>query len=99
MAAFAPHRRRLSSVLPNRGSRHARRDANGGAQPETVSEFDTSQRTAVAEQPSAVEGARGAPVLVTGAAGLVGAHTCRELTRRGFRVRALVRDPAKAASR
>jgi uncharacterized protein YbjT (DUF2867 family) len=64
-----------------------------------VSEFDTSQRTAVAEQPSAVEGARGAPVLVTGAAGLVGAHTCRELTRRGFRVRALVRDPAKAASR
>lgn len=38
-------------------------------------------------------------MLVTGAAGLVGTHTCRELIRRGWKVRALVRDPARAASR
>lgn len=38
-------------------------------------------------------------MLVTGAAGLVGTHACRELARRGWKVRALVRDPAKAASR
>jgi uncharacterized protein YbjT (DUF2867 family) len=36
---------------------------------------------------------------VTGAAGLVGTHVCRELGRRGWRVRALVRDPVKAAAR
>lgn len=39
------------------------------------------------------------PVLVTGAAGLVGSHACAELTRAGFKVRALVRNPAKAAMR
>lgn len=38
-------------------------------------------------------------MLVTGAAGLVGVHTCRELVRRGWKVRALVRDGAKGASR
>lgn len=38
-------------------------------------------------------------MLVTGAAGLVGVHTCRELVRRGWKVRALVRDAAKGASR
>lgn len=38
-------------------------------------------------------------MLVTGAAGLVGTHTCRELIRRGWKVRALVRDPARSASR
>jgi NADH dehydrogenase len=37
------------------------------------------------------------PVLVTGAAGLVGIHTCRELTKKGWQVRALVRNPARAA--
>jgi uncharacterized protein YbjT (DUF2867 family) len=42
---------------------------------------------------------RDKPVLVTGAAGLVGTHTCGELASRGWKVRALVRDPAKAASR
>lgn len=38
-------------------------------------------------------------VLVTGASGLVGTHACRELARRGWQVRALVRDRAKAARR
>jgi NADH dehydrogenase len=37
------------------------------------------------------------PVLVTGAAGLVGIHTCRELSKNGWQVRALIRDPARAA--
>lgn len=38
-------------------------------------------------------------MLVTGAAGFVGMHTCHELVRRGWKVRALVRDAAKGASR
>jgi len=38
-------------------------------------------------------------VLVTGAAGLVGTHACRELAARGWTVRALVRDEAKARER
>jgi NADH dehydrogenase len=38
-------------------------------------------------------------VLVTGAAGLVGSHACRELARRGWTVRALVRSPTKAEPR
>ena len=42
---------------------------------------------------------RSKPVLVTGAAGLVGRHTCEELTKAGWKVRALVRNPAKAAMR
>lgn len=38
-------------------------------------------------------------MLITGASGLVGQATCAELARRGWKIRALVRDPAKAASR
>ena len=38
-------------------------------------------------------------MLVTGAAGLVGSHVCRQLSRRGWRVRALVRDAVRASSR
>jgi NADH dehydrogenase len=38
-------------------------------------------------------------VLVTGAAGLVGTHSCRRLAERGWQVRALVRDVAKAELR
>jgi NADH dehydrogenase len=38
-------------------------------------------------------------VLVTGAGGLVGSHACRELSARGWTVRALVRDEAKARER
>lgn len=55
--------------------------------------------TAVAEAPQAQRAMHGHFVLVTGAAGFVGVHVCRELTRRGARVRGLVRDPAKAAER
>ncbi|MFL5623248.1 MAG: complex I NDUFA9 subunit family protein, partial [Gemmatimonadaceae bacterium] len=53
--------------------------------------------TAVAEQPLALSADKKKPVLVTGAAGLVGTHTCRELAKNGWQVRALIRDPAKAA--
>jgi NADH dehydrogenase len=53
--------------------------------------------TAVAEQPLPLSADKKRPVLVTGAAGLVGIHTCRELTKNGWQVRALIRDPAKAA--
>jgi len=35
------------------------------------------------------------PVLVTGATGFVGWHVANELNQRGFKVRALVRDPAR----
>jgi uncharacterized protein YbjT (DUF2867 family) len=53
--------------------------------------------TAVAEQPQPLSADKKKPVLVTGAAGLVGIHTCRELSKKGWQVRALVRDPARAA--
>ena len=53
--------------------------------------------TAVAEQPLPLSANKKMPVLVTGAAGLVGIHTCRELTKNGWQVRALIRDPARAA--
>jgi len=53
--------------------------------------------TAVAEQPQPHSANKKLPVLVTGASGLVGTHTCRELSKNGWQVRALIRDPAKAA--
>lgn len=53
--------------------------------------------TAVAEQPQQLSADKKKPVLVTGAAGLVGIHTCRELSKKGWQVRALIRDPARAA--
>jgi uncharacterized protein YbjT (DUF2867 family) len=53
--------------------------------------------TAVAEQPQPFSADKKKPVLVTGANGLVGIHTCRELTKSGWQVRALIRDPARAA--
>jgi len=53
--------------------------------------------TAVAEQPQPYSANKKQPVLVTGASGLVGIHTCRELSKNGWQVRALIRDPAKAA--
>jgi NADH dehydrogenase len=55
--------------------------------------------TAVAEQPLALSADKKLPVLVTGAAGLVGIHTCRELAKNGWKVRAMVRDAARAAVR
>lgn len=53
--------------------------------------------TAVAEQPQALSADKKKPILVTGAAGMVGIHTCRELSKNGWQIRALIRDPAKAA--
>jgi uncharacterized protein YbjT (DUF2867 family) len=53
--------------------------------------------TAVAEQPQALSADKKKAVLVTGAAGMVGIHTCRELCKNGWQIRALIRDPAKAA--
>ena len=53
--------------------------------------------TAVAEQPLPLSADKKKPVLVTGASGLVGIHTCRELSKNGWQVRAMIRDPAKAA--
>ena len=53
--------------------------------------------TAVAEQPQTLSADKKKPVLVTGASGLVGIHTCRELSKNGWQVRALIRDPARAA--
>ena len=55
--------------------------------------------TAVAERPEAEGRLRHHTVLVTGAAGFVGTHVCRELARGGARVRGLVRSAAKAAER
>lgn len=48
-------------------------------------------------EPEAWRGNR--TVLVTGASGLVGTNTCRELARRGWQVRALARNLAKARRR
>jgi uncharacterized protein YbjT (DUF2867 family) len=60
---------------------------------------DTASATAVAEQPEIDGSGRGKPVLVTGASGLVGRATCAALSARGWKLRALIRDPAKAAAR
>lgn len=62
----------------------------------------SSGRGAVAEQPRAlpsVQSGRDRRVVVTGAAGFVGSHTCRALASSGWRVLALVRNAAKAAER
>jgi nucleoside-diphosphate-sugar epimerase len=37
-------------------------------------------------------------ILVTGASGFTGGHLCRRLTEAGYRVRGLVRDPARCAT-
>jgi NADH dehydrogenase len=61
-----------------------------------------SGRGAVAEQTLALHDGppgRGRRVVVTGAAGFVGSHTCRRLAADGWRVLALVRNAAKAAER
>lgn len=55
--------------------------------------------TAVAEQPQPEEVSQNRPVVVTGGSGLVGTHLCRELVDAGWKVRAIVRDAEKAATR
>lgn len=71
---------------------HAEQPVSGG---------DEVPVAAVAEQPAPAPAAEreARAVVVTGASGLVGRYTCSELARRGWAVRALVRDPAKAALR
>lgn len=67
-----------------------------------VPESPLVEQTAVqaAEQPApAAAAARSRVVLVTGATGLVGSHACRELARRGWTIRAIVRSPSKAELR
>ena len=54
---------------------------------------------AVAEQPEIARKERDRPAVVTGASGFVGTRLCRELLDGGWKVRALVRDPVKAAAR
>lgn len=53
----------------------------------------------VAEQPQPAAIFRDRPVVVTGAAGLVGTQVCRELTGAGWKVRAVVRNNENAAAR
>ena len=67
------------------------------APPEIIGE--TVPETLVAEQPVLSAASREQPVLVTGAAGFVGGHVCRELCTQGWRVRALVRNPARTTPR
>lgn len=55
--------------------------------------------TVVAEQPAPLLHDRAGIVAITGAAGFVGSRVCQTLTERGWRVRALVHDPVRGATR
>src|SRR5256885_9313899 len=92
--------RGVPADLPYRRARNARR----GPQPKglmagrgSYSYGSEGPATAVAEQPQPLSADKKRPVLVTGANGLVGIHTWREVCKNGWQVRALIRDPAKAA--
>ena len=65
----------------------------------TSFEPDSEPVVAVAEQPQPDWINRDKPVVVTGAAGLVGKRTCTVLTQQGWPVRALVRNAARGAER
>ncbi|MGH7718527.1 MAG: complex I NDUFA9 subunit family protein, partial [Gemmatimonadaceae bacterium] len=54
---------------------------------------------AVAPAPESLLADRSRPVMVTGAAGFVGAQVCAELSKAGLKVRAFVRSAEKAARR
>ncbi len=60
---------------------------------------EMSSGTAVAEQPQTAVTLRDRPIVVTGASGLVGTHVCEQLAQQGWKVRAIVRNTAKAAQR
>lgn len=70
-----------------------------GVVPESPQLEQTAVRAAEQPAPQASTDARRRVVLVTGATGLVGSHTCRELARRGWTIRAIVRSPTKADER
>lgn len=65
----------------------------------TSFEPDVEPVVAVQEQPQPERIHRDKPVVVTGAAGLVGKRTCTILTQQGWQVRALVRSATRAAER
>ena len=66
---------------------------------DSTSSTSSSSATAIAEAPLAVHTERPKPIVVTGASGFVGMHLCRILAESGWRMRALVRNGGKAASR
>lgn len=64
-----------------------------------VLNFDTTTDVVVAERPQSVAQYGDKPIVVTGAAGLVGTEVCRELTNAGYKVRAIVRNSETASKR
>src|SRR5919201_4072412 len=68
-------------------------------EPQIEESEESAEAVQVEEQPAPLVEIPEQPVLITGAAGLVGSHVCRELARRGWKMRALVRNPKKAAVR
>ncbi len=91
-AEIAPRRDRRARDSPVTGIPSAMGVTDDGA-PQSVT------ATAVAEKPEEDGADRTRPVLVTGAAGFVGVRVCQMLVQHGWRVRAFVHRPARAARR